>query len=137
MALRVRTFRIHDESAVDDEALLDQFLRSVDVDRVDTAAANDGWRVAVLFHDQREKEEAEQIASVVAGALKAWRSNCAEAAGEPPIVILSDDALDLIARCIPTTTLELRAMLGEEDAVATTHAHEIVQVVRNTMDALA
>ncbi len=137
MPLRLRTFRIHDASADDDEAVLDQFLRSVDVDRVDTAAANDGWRIAVLFHDQREKEEADQIASVVAGALKAWRSNCAESSGEPPIVILSDDALDLIARCIPTTTIELMAMLGPEDSVATTHAHEIVGVVRETMDALA
>ena len=137
MALRMRTFRIHDESVGEDEARLDQFLRSVDVDRVDTAAAGDGWRVAVLFHDQREKEEAEQIASVVAGALKAWRSNCAESAGEPPIVILSDDALDRIARGIPTTTIELLAMLGDEDPVATTHAHDIVGVVRETMDALA
>ena len=137
MALRMRTFRIHDASVGDDEAELDQFLRSVDVNRVDTAAANDGWRVAVLFHDQREKEEAEQIASVVAGALKAWRSHRAESAGEPPIVILSDDALDRIARCIPTTTIELLAMLDQDDAVATTHAHDIVQVVRDTMDALA
>lgn len=137
MALRVRTFRIHDDSVVDDETQLDHFLRSVDVDRVDTAATSEGWRVAVLFHDQREKEEAEQIASVVAGALKAWRSNCAESAGEPPIVILSDDALDRIARCIPTTTIELLAMLDDGDAVATTHAHDIVGVVRETMDALA
>ena len=137
MALRMRTFRIHDTSVGDDEALLDQFLRSVDVDRIDTAAANDGWRVAVLFHDQREKEEAEQIASVVAGALKAWRSACAESAGEPPIVILSDDALDRIARGIPTTTYELLTMLGQDDAVANAHAHDIVQVVRETMDALA
>ena len=124
-------------SAGDDEAELDQFLRSVDVDRVDTAAASEGWRVAVLFHDQREKEEAEQIASVVAGALRTWRNDNAASSGRAPAMILSDEAVDLIARCVPTTTLELRAILKTEDAVATTYASAIVRVVRDTMEALS
>ena len=137
MALRVRTFRIHDASTEDDEAALDRFLASVDVDRIDTAAAADGWRIAVLFQDQRGKEESEQIASVVAGALRTWRAKSAASTGKAPAAILADEDLDLIARGVPTTTVELRSLLGASDDVVTAHANDIVSVVRDTMDALS
>jgi ribonuclease D len=138
MSLRLKTFEVRDGAYKrDDEEAVDSFLHSVAVERIDTAYAEGGWRVLVLFHDTRHKEEAAQIASVIAAALKDWRAEKAAALGENPADLLPDDAIDKVAHYVPTTAIELRVVMGVSQEAVGPHAEDIVRVVRRTLGELA
>ncbi len=141
MTLRVRTFEIRDgATARQDEEAVSAFLRSVDAERIEAAFAPGGWRLLVLHHDMKDREESAQIASVVAGALRAWRATEAIRAGVAAAAVLNDEALDKVAHYVPTTTLELRLVLGETGGEGgddgSPYEEEIVHIVRQTLDEL-
>jgi ribonuclease D len=136
--MRVRTFEVRsDVHRRDDEDAVDAFLRSVTVERVDTAYADGGWRVLVLFHDTRHKEEAAQIASVIAAALKDWRTAKADQIGSEPADILPDEAIDKVAHYVPTTAIELRVVMGVTHEKAGPYAEDIAGIVRRTLAELS
>lgn len=137
MSLNVRTFEVHaDDRQSDDEHAVARFLKSVDVDRVDSAYSDGAWHLLVLFRDRREREEAEQIASAIAFSLKSWRSAKAKSEGMDPSQVLADDILAQVAKFVPTTTLELRVVLGQEGAPISPFEDDIVHVVREALDEL-
>ena len=138
MSLRVRTFEVRNGTYKrDDEDAIDAFLRSVAVDRIDSAYGDGGWQVFVLFHDARRKEEAEQIASVIISALKVWRMAKAEETGLDPSELLPDEVIDKVAHYVPTTAIELRVVMGVTQEKAGPHADEIVEIVRQTLSDLS
>jgi ribonuclease D len=137
MSLRVRTFEIRNgTTAREDEEAVSAFLRAVEAERIETAYAAEGWRLLIVYHDTKDKEESAQIASVVAGALRAWRAAEAIRRGVAPLVVLGDDDLDTVAHYVPTTALELRTVMGTGDDGTAPYEEEIVQVVRQTLDEL-
>lgn len=137
MSLNVRTFQVRaGDSQAEDESAVAHFLKSVDVDRVDTAFSDGAWRLLVLYRDRREREESEQIASVIAFSLRSWRTAKAKAEGMDPSEVLSDEVLTQVAQFVPTTTLELRVVLGQEGAPISPFEEDIVHVVREALDEL-
>ena len=137
MSLSVRTFEVREGAQKsDDEASVAAFMKSVDVDRVDTAFVDGAWRLLVLYRDLREREEAEQIASLVASSLRSWRERKAKREQLTPAAVLSDDVLNQVAQFVPTTTLELRVVLGQEGAPISPFEDEIVAVVRDALGEL-
>lgn len=138
MTLRARTFQIRDgEDAASDEEHLAGFLGRVEVERIETAHLPDGWRLLVFYNDTRAAEESAQIATTVASALKDWRRDMARNLAVDKADILSDAHLKEVARYAPTTTLELRVVLGVEGEGGTSYENEIVQTVRETLDGLS
>ncbi|MBP2301424.1 HRDC domain-containing protein [Azospirillum picis] len=136
MSTEIRTFIIPDATAEEGQAQLSSFLRTVEVQRIDTAYADGAWRVLVLFTDLRRKEESLQIEAAIAAALNGWRDKAAAQAGQPREAMLSDDVVSEIARFAPTTEHELSIILGARGQTAAPHGAEIVQVVRSTLDLL-
>ena len=138
MSLRVQSFTIRGgDAARKDEEMVSSFLRTASVERIETAFAGDSWHLLVLHRDMREKEEAEQIASVITSALKVWRAKISRQDNVNPGKILSDDMVARIAQYVPTTPLELRVVAGSGDGASGPHDNEIVQVVRKTLDDLS
>ena len=138
MSLRVRTFEVRNGSHKrDDEDTVDSFLRSVSVDRIDSAYSGGSWQVFVLFHDTRQKEEAEQIASVIISALRVWRMTKAEEKSIDPLYLLPDETIEKVAHYVPTTAIELRVVMGDSQETAGVYAEEIVEIVRDTLNDLS
>lgn len=138
MSLKVRTFEIREgEEAEEDEERVSTFLRAAAVERIETAFADRRWRLLILYNDQKDKEESAQIASAIAAALKQWRRSAAQRGSIQPGEVLSDEAVTTIAQCVPTTPLELRLVLGRDTTAAEPYQTEIVQIVRQTLDALS
>lgn len=138
MTLRARTFQIRDgEEAANDEESLAGFLRQVQVERIETAHLPDGWRLLVFYNDTKAAEESAQIASALASSLRLWRRDMSRNLAVPEDDILSDPDLQEVARYAPTTTLELRVVLGVKGEGGTTYENEIVQAVRETLDDLS
>ena len=138
MSLSVRTFSIPDSNASASEAEITAFLHQVTVDRIETAYAPGGWKLLVFYTDPRGAEEANQIVSVISTNLRIWRSDMAATLGIDPDHLLPDMKLDRIAQTVPTTSLELRLILGEDShRVLFDHDAEIVSIVRNTLDELS
>ena len=138
MNLRVQSFTIRGgEAARQDEEMVSSFLRTASVERIETAFSGDCWHLLVLHRDMREKEEAEQIASVITSALKVWRAKIARKEKVSPNRVLSDEMVGRIAQYVPTTPLELRVVAGDGDGAAGPHDNEIVHVVRQTLDDLS
>ncbi len=141
MSLRVRSFQIRDgEHAKADEDGVAAFLRAVEVDRIETSyqpGADAGWRLLVLYDDNKELEEAAQIASVTATALRQWRAAAAaddqRALGE----VISDEAIARIAGRAPTTTPELRAILDVPPDQPVPYEEEIVRIVCRVLEDLS
>lgn len=136
MSTEIRTFTIPDADAEDAQNLLSAFLRSVEVQRIDTAYAGDGWRVLVLFADMKHKEESQQIEAAIAAALNGWRDKAATQAGVTRDAVLADELVQEIARFAPTTEHELSIIVGARNMPLSQYGGEIVQVVRSTLDVL-
>src|SRR5690349_17791264 len=107
MKSKIRTFKIRDEAASEDEAALAAFLRTVETQRIETAYADKAWHILVLFEDLRQREETAQIQSAIAAALNQWRTQTARRLGIERETLLPDVALPEIGRYAPTTAVEL------------------------------
>lgn len=136
MTTEIRTFQIPDTDREDAQEALSAFLRTVEVERIDTAYADGGWRILVLYQDLRRKEESAQIESAIVAELSAWRDKAAARGGMAREALLPDDLLPEIARFAPTTERELSVILGSRDIDVGPMAQEIAAVVRNTLEAL-
>jgi ribonuclease D len=136
MTTEIRTFIVPD--AADDESndIVSSFLRTVEVERIDTAYADGAWRVLVLYQDPKSKEESRQIESAIVGALNVWRDRVAARGGISRDAVLPDDILQEIARYAPTTERELSVIIGSRNVDLGHHGAEIVQVVRQMLEDL-
>ena len=143
MGIQVSAFRIRNDPSDDgsiggaDECAVAAFLRSVQVERIDTAYADGGWNLLVLYHDRKDQEEAAQIASVVASALRDWRAQAARRESLAPDAVLSDSLLDRVAMAVPTTPIEFAELQGGSRRDPGPFASEIVQVVRTALGELS
>ena len=136
MSAEIRTFRIPDLEAEAAQAELSAFLRTVEVQRIDTAYADGAWRVLVLFQDLRRKEESLQIETAIAAALNGWRDRIAAREGLTRDAVLPDELVAEIARFAPTTEHELTVLVGSRDLEVGPYGAEIVSVVRSTLEDL-
>ncbi|BAI73224.1 hypothetical protein AZL_025860 [Azospirillum sp. B510] len=136
MSTEIRTFSIPDAAAEEAQAQLSSFLRTVEVQRIETAYADGAWRVLVLFTDLRRKEESQQIEAAIAAALNSWRDKVALQASVPREAILPDEVVQEIARFAPTTEHELAIIVNARGLANSSYGGEIVQVVRSTLDLL-
>ena len=134
MSSEIRTFRIPDLDPEPAQAELSAFLRSVEVERIDTAYADGAWRVLVLFQDLRRREESVQIEAAIAAALNGWRERIAARDGLSRDAVLPDDLVPEIARYAPTTEHELTVLVGSRGLEVGPHGAEIVGVVRSTLE---
>ena len=136
MSTEIRTFIIPDDHSDEVRETLAHFLRSVEVQRIDTAYAAGAWRVLVLFQDLRHKEEAKQIESAITAALNGWRERAAARDSLSPEEVLPEAAMPEIARFAPTTEHELSVIAASTDLEHGGYGAEIVQVVRATLEDL-
>jgi len=136
MTSEIRTFIVADGEGGEPQAELSMFLRSVEVQRIDTAYADGAWRVLVLYEDMKRKEESAQIESAILGALSSWRDKVADRVGMSRDSLLPDELLSEIARYAPTTEHELQVILSGRGKAVGQHGQEIVQVVRQMLEAL-
>lgn len=136
MSSEVRTFVIPDANAEQGRSDIADFLRSVVVERIDTAYADGAWRVLVLFEDARRKEESEQIESAIRGALQTWRKREAARSGTSAEAICTDALLDEIAHYAPTTERELATIASSQSIDVGVHGAAIVLEVKKMLDAL-
>jgi hypothetical protein len=74
MSSEIRTFKIRDAAVHEDELALGEFLRTVDVARIETTYAGDAWHILVMFEELRKREETAQIQSAIVAALNHWRA---------------------------------------------------------------
>jgi ribonuclease D len=133
----IRTFILPDEDNSDRMQEISSFLRTVEVQRIDTAYAGGAWRILVLYHDLRSQEESAQIRSAIAQALQNWRVKAAQKSGDDPRTLLPDSLVAEIAAKAPTTLIELANLLPGKDAPSARHGAAIVDVVKETMSLLA
>lgn len=132
----IRTFKIRDASVHEDESVLAEFLRTVEVQRIETTYADGAWRILVMYEELRRREETAQIQSAIVGALNAWRNRTASEHGLDREAVLTDAAVQEIARYAPTTAVELAVIAGGLGIDATRFGTAIVQVVRQTLEEL-
>lgn len=136
MTTEIRTFQIPETDREGAQESLGAFLRTVEVERIDTAYSDGAWRILVLYQDLRRKEESAQIESAIVAELSAWRDKAAARGGVAREALLPDDLLPEIARFAPTTERELSVILSSRDIDVGPMAQEIAAVVRNTLEAL-
>lgn len=136
MRSEIKTFVVPDNDGEEDQARLAAFLRTVEVERIDTAYAEGAWRVLVLYKDLKGKEEAAQIETAIAGALIVWRSRAAEARGMDREEFLPERLVNEIAHFAPTTAIELRTIANSQGLDLSAIAQDVVQVVRQTLEDL-
>ena len=136
MATEVRTFFIPDQDARDIEAEVAAFLRSIEVRRIDSAYADGGWRLLVLFEDLRHKEESAQIESTILTALGGWRERKVKRDKLTRDQVLPDELMAEVAHFAPSTERELQVIASGKGFDLGANASEIVQVVRDTLNAL-
>ena len=58
MSSEIRTFKIRDAAVQEDELALGEFLRTVDVARIETTYAGDAWHILVMFEELRAADTA-------------------------------------------------------------------------------
>lgn len=136
MTTEIRTFQIPDAERDEAQAVIGAFLRTVEVERIDTAYADGAWRVLILFQDLKRKEESIQIETAIVRALESWRDQAAQRNGVARETVLPDELLPEIARFAPTTERELSVIIGTRNAEVGTHGADIVHVVRSTLEEL-
>jgi len=136
MSTEIRTFQIPDLDGEAAQADLSAFLRTVEVERIDTAYSNGAWRILVLYRDLRIKEESLQIEAAIVAALNGWRDRVASREGVTREAVLPDELLPEIARFAPTTERELSVIVGSRDLNLGQRGAEVVGVVRGTLEAL-
>jgi len=132
MNLELRTFSIRDAATEEDEQQIAGFLRTVEVERIDTAYADGGWRVLVHYRDLRRREEQAQIESAIQAALNNWRGDVARSQGISRDEVLSNTLLAEVARFAPTTEVELSVIASSLGESTHKHGAAIVAVVRQT-----
>lgn len=88
-----------------------EVLRRAEATSPDPVGDLDRSRVA-LHGDHREEEDDHRIRSLVARELREWRAEQGRRAGVRPTVILSDKALDALARIRPENLEDLRDLPG-------------------------
>lgn len=133
MTTEIRAFTLSDAESGDEQNEVSAFLRSVEVERIDTAYVDGAWRILVLYQDMRRKEESKQIESAIFGALNTWRERVATRVGISRDTVLSDELLGDIARLAPTTEKELSSIIGNRNFDIGHHGGEIVGVVRHML----
>lgn len=133
MSLEIKTFKIRDDRAAEDESVLRDFLHRVKVTKMDTAYSEGGWRLLIQYEDKRYEEEREQIESAIIASLSMWRSDMAKKLGIDKQAVLSDLAMADIAKVAPTTAIEAASIPSPAHAEIQRHCAEIVGVVRETL----
>lgn len=136
MNLELRTFTIRDLTVEEDELRIAGFLRTVEVERIDTAYADGAWRVMVHYRDLRRREEQAQIETAIQAALNGWRGEVARQLGVDREEVMSNHLLAEVARFAPTTEVELSVIVSSLGEDAHKRGVEIVRVVRQTMEDL-
>lgn len=137
MTTEVCTFVIPDDNPDPARADIAGFLRSVVIERIDTAYVDGAWRVLVLHQDARRKEESEQIESAIKDALVSWRDRQANLDGLSPDSVLSDELLTEIAHYAPTTERELATIASAQGFTSVSnYGAAIVLEVKKMLDAL-
>lgn len=136
MSREVRTFILPDENTEQARHDIAAFLRSVVVERIDTAYAEGAWRVLVLFEDARRKEESEQIESAIRDTLLSWRDREVTRSGSSREEICPDPLLDEIAHYAPTTERELTTIASSHGVDVSRHGAAMVLEVKKMLDAL-
>jgi ribonuclease D len=136
MAADIRSFKIRDAHVREDEAALREFLRTVEVQRIETAFSDGAWHILVLYEELRRREEILQIQSAIVAALNGWRGQAAADLGLGRDEVLPDRAVTEIARYAPTTEVELGVIAGTLGIDLGRHGLSIVQVVRQTLEEL-
>lgn len=136
MHLEIRTFTIPDAASEEGERRVASFLRSVQVERIDTAYADGAWRVLVHFRDLRSKEESAQIETAIQADLNSWRAEMGRNLGIDKEQVLPGALVAEIARYAPTTEIELSVIVNAAGVNIRDHGADIVRVVRQTMEEL-
>ena len=136
MTTEVRTFVIPDDNPDPARNEIAGFLRSVVIERVDSAYADGAWHVLVLHQDARRKEESEQIESAIKDALTTWRDRLATRESVSRESILADDLLNEIAHYAPTTERELATIASAQGFDVSSYGSAIVLEVKKMLDAL-
>ncbi len=136
MSIEIRTFQISDLDDGTAQNDLATFLRTVEVERIDTAYSHDGWRVLVLYRNLRLKEEAVQIEAVIMAALNNWRERIARQEALTRDAVLPDELMTEIAHFAPTTEHELSIIVGSRNVDFDRYGAEVVGVVRSALETL-
>lgn len=136
MSSEIRTFIVPDIDNEEAQARVGAFLRSVEVERIDTAFAEGAWRILVVYQDLKRREETRQIEVAIAAGLNSWRDKTAARHGISRDSVLPDEVVAEIAHFAPTTTTELGTIASSKGVNLSGHALEIVQVVRQTLEDL-
>ena len=136
MSSEIRTFKIRDAAVQEDELALGEFLRTVDVARIETTYAGDAWHILVMFEELRKREETAQIQSAIVAALNHWRTQAASAHNIEREAVMPSAAVQEIARYAPTTEIELTVVGNALGIDTSVFGAAIVQVVRQTLEEL-
>ena len=135
MSSEIRTFKIRDAVVHEDELALGEFLRTVDISRIETTYSDGAWHILVMFEELRKREETAQIQSAIVAALNHWRAQAAAHNIEHEAVMPSA-AVQEIARYAPTTEIELTVVGNALGIDTSVFGAAIVQVVRQTLEEL-
>lgn len=136
MSSEIRTFKIRDAAVKEDELALAEFLRTVEVSRIETSFADGAWHILVMYEELRKREETAQIQSAIVAALNAWRAQTATSLDLDREAIMSSSAVQEIARYAPTTEIELSVVGSALGIDTSVHGAAIVHVVRQTLEDL-
>ena len=136
MSSEIRTFKIRDAAVHEDELALGEFLRTVEVARIETTYAGDAWHILVMFEELRKREETAQIQSAIVAALNHWRAQAASAHNIEREAVMPSAAVQEIARYAPTTEIELTVVGNALGVDTSVFGAAIVQVVRQTLEEL-
>jgi len=136
MSSEIRTFKIRDAAVHEDELALGEFLRTVDVARIETTYAGNAWHILVMFEELRKREETAQIQSAIVAALNHWRAQAAAAHNIEREAVMPSGAVQEIARYAPTTEIELTVVGNALGIDTSVFGAAIVQVVRQTLEEL-
>jgi ribonuclease D len=136
MSSEIRTFKIRDCAVHDDELALSEFLRAVEVKKIETAFSDGAWHILVMYEELRKREETLQIHSAIAAALNQWRNQAAKDLGVERDSIIPAPAVQEIARYAPTTEFELSVVGSSLGIDIAQHGAAIAYVVRQTLEDL-
>jgi len=136
MSSEIRTFKIRDAAVHEDELALEEFLRAVEVSRIETAYSANAWHILVMYEELRKREETAQIQSAIVAALNHWRAQAAAAHNIEREAVMPSGAVQEIARYAPTTEIELTVVGNALGVDTSVFGAAIVQVVRQTLEEL-
>src|SRR5215207_3135473 len=105
MSSEIRTFKIRDSAVQDDELGLAEFLRAVEVKRIETSFSDGAWHILVMYEELRKREETLQIQSAIVAALNQWRTQAAKDLGIDRDSIMSPPAVQYFVKDAATTEI--------------------------------